>query len=564
LCNVDIIETKQGNARVKLISDIKWIPGYIRFMIVVTFAYLSVEIPFSVYLNMFMSGSSTAAEMQSVEEFGRMMTGIAVAIAVLGQLLPKFKYQGRSFRNQVLTGGFAAIAAVGVTYGSLKAYAEISADLASNEDMRSAYVGVITRQKLATFGIGDLTPQNDNAAWRALVATAPMAANTTLFANSLSTSIESLALEEADRSIGTMSDFRKAFFGMNFNRVRESYNQYADGSDEYVKRTKSIYKDGEAEWTDYINGLNKKYPEGIPLRGWTTASIRNEVIARLPGISSNWNIIDKSGFMIAYTQKASAEIRRGYADKVNSVLGGDGFIEPAQSFDAFLANPVIQSRLRDEITHTLGFKFGPGTISPSMSDAAFQSIIFNPAVASIRNDFVKMASDATTFDGAVAGAKGRSAYQAATLPSLAILLSLAGAALHIFKLSSYLFQAFGFMRGHMTNAYSKRKYGFGGMVLASVTAMALLWGNPVTTTDAFRSISQTGVYAVVLEKAIAVQPGMQVLGNILRNTRIWDAVSTGLPAPRPFTSRIANKAPANLAAEAVSSKMPIPTPRPEV
>lgn len=548
----------------KLISGIKWVPGYIRFMIVVTFAYLSVEIPFSVYLNMFMSGVSTAAEMQSVEEFGRMMTGIAVAIAVLGWLLPKFEYQRRSFRNQVIVGGFAALAAVGVTYGALKAYADISADFASNEDMRSAYVGVITRQKLATFGIGDLTPLNDNASWRALVATAPMSANTALIAKSLSTSIENLALEEADRSIGSMAEFRKAFFGMNFNRVRDSYNEYADGSNEYFKRMKSVNKDGDVEWTDYINGLHKQYPDGIPLRGWTTASIRNQVIARLPGISSNWNIVDKNGFMVAYIQKASGEIRKAYADKVNSVLGGQGFIEPGQSFDAFLSNPVIQGKLRDEITRKLGFKFGPGIISPSMSDAAFQSIIFNSAVTSIRNDFVKMASDATTFDGAVAGAKGRSAYQAATLPSLAILLSLAGAALHIFKLSSYLFQAFGFMCGNLTNAYSKRKYGFGSAVLASVIATALLWGNPVTTTNAFRSISQTGIYAVVLEQAIAVQPGMEVLGNVLKNTRIWDVVSTNLPAPRPFTSRVANRAPANLAAEAAPSRMPVPAPRPDV
>ncbi len=548
----------------KLISGLKYVPGYVRFMLVLTFAYLSVEIPFSVYLNLFMSGSATPAETHSVEEFGRMMTGIAVAIAILGYLLPKFEYERRVFRNQVLTGGLVAAIAIGVTYGALKAYAEISADLASNEAMRNAYVGVLTRQKLATAGIGDLVPHNDNAAWRALVATAPMATDTTKFAKIAETSFEKLAIEEADRSIGLVTVFRTGFFGQNFNAVREAYNEYVDGSNEYQAKMKSIRKDGEAEWADYMAQLHKQFPNGIPLRGWDTAEVRSRVMARLPSIGSNWNIVDKGTFMVAYAQKATVDIRKAYAEKVNSVLGGEGFIEPGQSFERFLANPVVQDKLRAEISRNLGLEFGPGIISPAMSDAAFESIIFKPAVASIRKDFVKMASDPTVFDKSIAAAKGRNAYQAATLPALAILLSLAGAAMHIFKFSSYLFQATGFLRGNLSNAYGNRRYAFGGAVLTSVVATALLWCNPVTKTEGFRSINQDGVYALVLEKAIAIQPGMQVLGAALKNTRLWDAVSTNLPAPRPFKTNVVAQSVVNLAANVDRGEVPMPTPRPDV
>lgn len=548
----------------KLISGLKWVPGYVRFMLLITFAYLSVEIPFSVYLNLFMSGSTTPAATARVEEFGRLMTGIAVAVAALGYLLPKFSYSRKSFGGQIVSGGVVAAVSIGLTYGALRAYAEVSASLATNEQMQSAYIGMITRQKLATSGIGDLKPLNDNPSWRAFVATAPMAADTAKFAASMSASIQDLALEEADRSLGGSSAFREKFFGGAFDTVRQSYNDYAEGSNAFNKKMASIGKDGDREWAEYMDSLHKEFPNGIPLRGWSTAQVRGRVMERLP-VSSNWNIVDKSGFMAAYWKTASAEIRKAYADKINAVLGGEGFIEPGQSFDGFLANPTIQKKLRDELARKFGFSFAPGIISPTMSAAAFEATVFQPARLSVRQDFVKMTSDPSTFDQAVAAAKGRDAYQAATLPSLAILLSLAGAALHIFKFSAYLFQAYGFARGDLSNAYGVRRFAFGGGVLASTIAIALLWGNPVTSSDGYRSIGQDGVYAMVLDKAIAVQPGMQALGGLLQNTGIWGFVSSDLPSPRPYQTSIArgSTAPISQAANA-GAEMPIPTPRPEV
>lgn len=546
----------------------KWlnrIPGYVKLMIVITASYLSVEIPFSVYLNFFMSGASTTEEMHKVEHFGRLMSGIAVAIAVLGLYLPRFRYEQRSFRYQLWVGSVATAVSIAVTYSGLNMYAEASADAATHSDMRRAYIGMLARTQLARAGAGELRPDNSDPAWRALVSTAAVVTDPGKVISSTGTTLNDLAASEAKDLIGTPAEMRKSFFGENFEEMRRAYDEYSEGSKTRSTKMADIYKDGDKEWAEYMDGLHKQFPDGIPLRGWDTAGVRRKVMDRLP-VSSNWNIVDKSGFMVAYVQTAQKEIDKTYRDKLSLAFGSDVYIQPGLSFDGFLATTAIQQRLRDELRRSMGLSVGDGVIYPSMSDNAFMTTVYRPAITDTTKDFLAMASDDASFENYKVAVKGRAAYQAATLPGMAIILSLAGAALHIFKLSAYLLQAYGYMRGNLSSALGTRRFYFGGGVLTTALVASLLWGNSVTSTETFRSISNNGVYASVLEKAIAVQPAFTVLSGVLQTTGIWSVVSRDLPMARPIATAVAaTKASKGPVEEAdLEGGVPFPIPRPKV
>lgn len=547
----------------------RYIPFYVWFMIVLTGLYLSVEVPFATYLVHIVGGQSSTTDIHKVEEFGRVLTGFAVFIAVLGYMAPRFAANRASIKQVVFTSVMTGAITIFGTFHLLNFYGTLSAEFASEDNLRSAYVGMLLRRVVAENGAGDLYPTGDDAAWRAFVATAASTSNIPNLLNAIGSDVKQLVADETLRTVGDQAKMRDRFFGASFDKVRASYNDYVDGSNAYNDAINNIERDGSYEWNKYISDLRERYPDGIPRRGWTTAGIRNKVKKRLP-VSSEWDIVDRNGFMVAYRKVAVKEIKLAYADKIKSLLGYDAFLKPGLSFNAFLVDNDVQKIVRDNLQRDLGVDIGDSVVMENMSAASFESVIYRPYLAKVAKDLADVAINDNT---PLTGSKlelARKAYQAATLPATALLLSLAGAALHVFKFTSYLAQAYGFMRGSLRLSHGRYKFVTGTVSLLFGVSLMIFIGDRVTATDTYRSISSDSIYSTVVRNAVAIQPSFETFSTALSTTGLWSLVSTELPRPKPFVSRISNETTAstvqntNDAASEIGLKnIPIPLPRPK-
>ncbi len=543
----------------------RYIPFHVLFMIVVTGLYLSVEVPFATYLLLFFGGQSSADDIHKVEEFGRMLTGVAVFIAVLGWMVPRFVVSRASVKQMLFTTTLTGAITIFGTFHLLNIYGTLSAEFASDDDLRSAYVGMLARRVVAENGAGDLRPAAGDAAWNAFVATAAATSDIPSLLKATGSTVKQLVADETVRTVGVSSEMRERFFGTSFDKVRQSYNDYVEGSNAYSNAMRDIEKNGMNEWDKYITDLHQRYPEGIPRRGWTTAGIRNKVKEKLP-VSSEWDIIDGNGFMVAYRQVAVKEIKLAYADKITSLLGSDAFLEPGLSFDAFLADNDIQKVVRTNLKRELEIDIGNAVVSPDMSSASFEAVIYRPYLAKIANDLVDVAINTNERLAGTQLDLAKKAYQAASLPTTALLLSLVCAALHVFKFASYLAQAYGFMRGSLRLSHGRFKFATGAVVLLCGFVTMLMIGDDVTTTKTYRSISTDGIYSTVVRNAVSIQPSFKTFSTALATTGLWSVVSASLPQPKPFSVVVSNGSAVSTVVDADQAGLgldltSIPTPR---
>lgn len=547
----------------------RYIPFHVLFMIVTTGLYLSVEVPFATYLLNIFGGQSAAADIHTVEEFGRVLTGIAVFIAVLGWMVPRFVVSRATMKQVLFTSTLTGAITIFGTFHLLNLYGTLSAEYASEKELRSAYVGMLARRVVAENGAGDLRPTAGDSAWNAFIATAAATSDIPNLLKATDTNIKQLVADETVRTVGISSDMRERFFGTSFDKVRRSYNDYVDGSNTFSNAMRNIERDGSREWDKYITDLRERYPEGIPRRGWTTAGIRNKVKAKLP-VSSEWDIVDRTGFMAAYRQVAVKEIKLAYADKITSLLGSDAFLEPGLSFNAFLADNDVQKVVRSNLKRDLDIDIGNSVVNPGMSSASFDTTIYRPYLTKVANDLADVAINDDVRLSGVQLDMAKKAYQAATLPATALLLSLAGAALHVFKFASYLAQAYGFMRGSLRLSHGRFKFATGAVVLLCGVATMLILGDSVTTAKTYRSINSDGIYSTVVRNAVSIQPSFQTFSTALATTGLWSVVSASLPQPKPFIVRTSTGTTASAVVDADQAEVgsdlmtiPTPTPRPQ-
>jgi hypothetical protein len=250
-------------------------------------------------------------------------------------------------------------------------------------------------------------------------------------------------------------------------------------------------------------------------------------------------------------------------------MGSGHFVRPGLDFESFLADGNVQQSVRNSLKSNLGIDVGNAVISPSMSAASFDTIIYKPLLVHTVQQMSLIASSNEPISGDNLQI-AKKAFQAATLPATALLLSLAGAALHIFKVTSYIAQAFGYALGSIPLMYGRRRFVFGSAALISGFLVMFLIGDNVTSTRAYQEVSRNDVYALVVKNAVSIQPSFEILSQTLSKTGIWSVISADLPAPKPYKVLVANGSTPAVDPVSTSSVsdvseslvIPVPTPRP--
>ncbi|MBY5551086.1 hypothetical protein HFO61_30545 [Rhizobium leguminosarum] len=405
-------------------------------MLAITAGYLCLEIPFSVHLIETVAAGNEA-DISTVEKFGRILTGLAVGIFILGwSLLPTFAEEGtpRGEALGAIATGF--VVSVAIAYFGLYGYGQWRAASTSDAELRRAYVGLMVQRDIAASGIGSIRPDSSNPAWRAFASTVSASLDMPRVIAGKGT-VPEIIEREASRQIGTADEFRMRYFEQIGPQIASSYQRYAEGSAAYIQARRNIESDGAREWNSYVDELRQRYPQGVPTVGWTAAAIRSKVMDRLP-VSSNWQILDRPGFMAAYRTTAAREIEERYRSQAQGLPAG---MSEAQ----FWKTAKVQQEIRTQTAERFGIEIA-AEITPAISDRAFQAALYNPVIEKAKAGIAGLvvekqrlpAGDRETLENA---------YLIAALPASALLFSLAGAALHVFVRRRAMPQPFSASRG---------------------------------------------------------------------------------------------------------------------
>jgi len=530
------------------------LPPYVPLMALVTACYLTVEIPFSVRLVEVLGGSPSKEDIDAMENFGRMLTGVAVSIWIVGVLLfPRLHARGRGMLFSLVAAAFVGMASTWATFTALDAIAHYTGFNSTGMERKEAFLSVVARNQIAADGsIGGLASTGEND-WNAFIAVSPMLSSAETLSSVYGTNLQELVRSEARRLVGGPDQMRTALFGEQFESVRRAYERYSEGSRKYLDAKANLNADAAEAWNRLQAELHRKYPDGLPESGFFQAPIVRHIKFDLGiPVDQYWDIRDRAGFIGPYKTVALQKIEKAYSDEMLLQMGEGETIRAGLDMDGFVAQPAIQKRIREAI----GLASSTVAITPKMSEASFAAQVYAPKVAAAEREFAEaMSAPVSDFEAGGRFAKrGIDSVKAARLPAMAILLSIAGAALHIYKLSGYLSRLLsstvriGFLGGPFRHAVAA------SVAIAAFAAMASS-GNAVVQSPAYSQVKGDGIYATLLHGAISIQPRFSTLGETL-GLGGWQAFAADMPTP---VSAIRHET-SSVAALPQGKSIPLPTP----
>jgi hypothetical protein len=536
-------------------------------MMFITLAYLTIEVPFSVYLVKFMGGNPSVSDVDSIEFFGRILTGCAVAIFVVGTcVLPRLNFK-KSYILTVFWISVSSFISVFGTFHSLNYIADYLGTSSSPEERRIAFQTNVVKRQISAHGLGGMEISNSND-WLAFVSAIPTLGATSdeLFAMS-NVSKSEMINDESYRALGDLVAARKFFSVERLSATRIIYDEYQIAVGRYHEALKDLDREANRAYNTFedlarvkSNGLwywyNKKKKAEVA---------RTELRKHGLVFSSRENPLDRDVFGYVFGKKYKGKVLDTFSKGMIEAFGSN--LSPDLAFDEFSNHPAVHKKIRA----VLHLPKSDVSLDGAMSDVDFNRLVYIP-LAKKNAELFSRAFDAPASkfaNGEEFEKLGTSAVKMIRVPVMAILLSIAGAMLHIYKFSTYLIQVLaGRAKLHFINTGVRHAFGFSIMMVAFI-GMGLS-GNVVTSNIAFAQIKSDGPVAHLMHGAIAIQPEFSKLGRGFGSIGPWNLIVSHLPAPVLYKdAKIAKGAIAPVSELAVYAEdvtlenIPVPTPRPE-
>ena len=489
-------------------------------MLVITGMYLTIEIPFSVYLIDFLA-SSSGNNLEQVEKVGRLLTGVAVAIFLVGSVVFPLCSRRLPVLTTILIATVVAVPSVKFTYDLLNEVGEVTGKQASGEARKNAFLANISKRHLGENGFNGIEPSAEGD-WQMFVSFLPAlvgGSGEKLFEQT-GVTLEELAHAEAKRIQGNPAEFRATSFTKVFDNLQDSYKEYQTAGEEYRTALDGVGEQAEKKWLDFRKQVERAFRAKKTFSASERSLIRQRAKENGLILPRNFDPNNKKGFLRLVSNKIITEIKLEYERGITRHTGG--YIPPDLTYDEFLKHKTIQKGIRKAID----LADSSVTIVPDMPDEAFEVAVYRPSLIATA-DYVLATTrlKASDFTGnAKYLDRGVHAVQAVELPVLAILLSLAGATLHIFKFTNYGLKLLGQFN---IRALKPLRRPFASSAVAAVFLIAMaviisLQGNRVKTLAAELAGSEDNdPLVLVLHYSLALQPEFSKLGNVLASVGIW-------------------------------------------
>ncbi len=445
-------------------------------LLILTLAYLSLELAFNARLLDVASNPADTRGVDGIEYWGRIITGLAVSLALWGAVIPPMRRRGASFAVVSIVLAAVAIATTAATFHGLRAFYDWKAETNSTAAQRqaAAWAAIVSNHVYDGAAILDglrlSRADLDTPAGKAFFALlSRLYMPISKSEGTLQAIVPAIVRQLVQKEVGTPSD------------------TYRSGYLECLRRMQTMYNDR------YIPAANS-YAKGV---------------SELAGVPQ--------AYRAEYTRRLEADWKNGSAGIVES---GQTLSPNLRQFAAFIEAPPVQSLLR----RCVGAFAGTPTITNRWNESMWSQYVHTPRVdeevaARVRSLY----RDRESFEpGGKHYCLGISAIHSVTVPETALLLSLLGATFHSSKCFWLLLFA----------APLALRLGIIGAHLTCLLFLTMAQANPIVTNEQFRVLlanvtfdernGMRGVYAAPLVDGIiraqqAIYPASEVIRRYIYN-----------------------------------------------
>lgn len=413
--------------------------SYVPFMAAATCCYLIVELGFNARLLDVVGGRATPDEIDAIELWGRIISGVALTLVAWGSfILPRAHRLSWPHARTGIALITAAACCVTLTYQAEQLLIDTIVDRSSGTMRQNA-----ARLRLLANGLLLGIVRVDGIDLRAEVLSRPegkaylalfpfLAMSTPDLTQKLQSSLASVVTDSVEWGLGGPEAMFNGAFRTSIDTIKASYARYQEAIQRYQDARATIPREQDEAWRKYVADLTRKgyEPGKVPLlaRGRVIKSVHASGVP----VPNGWHTGDQKGFNDAVELAISDKARKAFDDGTRATLGEP--FPPNLSFADFVRHPSIQARWRRELQLPIDVPLNV------MGFDDYQRVVYGPLVRHMvtqRSAELTAKSEAYSGNGAQAEL-GRRSVEALIVPPIALFFSLAGALTHLFKVSRYL------------------------------------------------------------------------------------------------------------------------------
>jgi hypothetical protein len=419
-------------------------PLYVYIITILTAIYLIVELSFNARLLDVTGGNTSISQVKAIEYWGRGISGAALTLAVWGIIVLPAAQRHKWRIDNTLEVLIITAALSGVVMWQVQSrIVDYFVDNSTGDTRRLAAKLKFVEQNALTgqteiAGIPLTSTVIASPEGKAFLSLLPfMSSSVDGIEQKIDPGIRALIRARAIPSFGSPDDFFKKAFYSSAEHIGMLYNQYGQGSNLYsdTLSSEAIYQQTTKLWDKYVTELRRQgyTPTTLPPQGWQRAGTYVQDLG-IP-VGRNWVPYDQDGFAEAVQTAIRSQAEARYTELTTKIAGE--VLPKNLSRAAFEAQPSIQL-----LWHKgLGLP-GHAALDSQMGlrPGDFIANVYEPILDMSINVLPSglNGSNADFQDGGIHGVEGHDAMAALIVPPIALAFSIAGALLHVFKVTNYL------------------------------------------------------------------------------------------------------------------------------
>jgi len=457
-------------------------PAYLLPIWLLTGLYLTFELGFNARLLDVAGGLASASEVDSIEHWGRFISGTALALAVWGVIvMPRgVKHRWTSARWCVVL-AVSAVVSIATVYNAERALIDSLVDRSDGVSRRiAAHLTLLSHailiQDVQVDGI-DLSPsQLEKPEGKAFVSLFPVLAfSTNNLAAKAETALRQVIRNSVVASLGSPEQFYNSTFVPSVRQIKAGHDSYRKGVNEMVTALDNIPETQASAWNRYVEDLHKKgyRPETVPVFGY--GRVREAVRHQGVSVPNDWRPSDRATFDRAVQTKVETEAHQKYRASVEAQFGAGAQLPENLQWEAFTQHPLVQAKWRKALDLPASAQ-----LVPTMGVEAYARLAYYPRINHLVDTQVtKYEAAAPDFGPGGRNEKlGADAMRALLVPPIALGFSLIGAMVHLFKFTAY--------SARFVSSRKRLNMMVIGVILATTALSAFLMSNAVTESRVYR------------------------------------------------------------------------------
>lgn len=404
------------------------------FLIGLTIAYLVLELGFNARLLDLVGAVPASEQIEKIERFGRILSGVAGALFVFQWWLNKqwsvsLKWPLSLLRSKVVI-VIILVATIIAVYCSIATFVDGMVERTDAQFRRDASNTTLLQKGLADNAVllAGMSPEDklfSTAEGKAFLAIFPFIA---LAIDDLDKKLAHIKKTTAEAAVAKRANGKNGYFKSYKDAIDEVRTQWLAYSRVPVPSAGDLASQQDKAWQDYLNELAKRdwTPQSVPARARGTV-VKTVQRTGVP-IPGNWHPADEFSFREAVAARYHTTMKRAH----KSIKVGDQHVPPGLSYSAFVAHPAVQRKLRESLYLPANLRVEPAYNTPeAYENRLYQSFLnFN-----VHKELEKYEGPLEDYQvGGKREKNGEDSARALIVPPVALFFSLVGAIGHMGKL----------------------------------------------------------------------------------------------------------------------------------